>query len=269
MLNMQNVSNLQIPEGAVRTIHDKDNRLIWGKLNYDTKYAGDTVQDGTPAPDAPVPVQVVTGAQTVMVGDGIDSEAFSVSLGSIELCKLSSVSGAPSILSYQDYIYKSGSDWYIHKEIEKAVYDGSVDEEWGLHNTYKSIVGFRWLGAGAGHSNSAILSEKLLPIYITTYNSNNRTYGKITTLESSSTSVNSTVFITAPNSSVTTLAQFTSWLSNNNVTVYYASATPTDTKITDSTLIGQLNAVHEWLTRYGYNATVSGNLPIIINKTNL
>ena len=182
------------------------------------------------------------GYGKVMVNRGSTPGTYA-SYSPIELCKLSSVSGAPSILNYQDYIYKSGSDWYIHKEIEKAVYDGSVDEEWGLHNTYNSIVGFKWSGAGAGHSNSAILSEKLLPIYITTYNSNNRTYGKIATLESSSTSVNSAVFITAPNSSVTTLAQFTSWLSNNNVTVYYASATPTDTKITDATLVGQLNAI--------------------------
>jgi hypothetical protein len=33
------------------------------------------------------------------------------------------------------------------------------------------------------------------------------------------------------------------WLSTNNTTVYYALATPTDTKITDSTLIGQLDAL--------------------------
>ena len=171
------------------------------------------------------------------------SQTYTIDLGATELCKLSSVSEAPSILRYQDYIYKSGNDWYIHKEIGKAVYDGSVDEEWGLHNTYNSIPSFRWLGSGVGHSNSAILSDKLLPIYITTYNSNSRTYGKIATLESSTTSVNDTVFITAPNSSVTTLAQFTSWISNNNVTVYYAMPTPTDTKITDATLISELEAL--------------------------
>ena len=71
------------------------------------------------------------------------------------------------------------------------------------------------------------------------------------------------------NSAVNTLELFKTWLDANELEVYYPLATPTDTKITDVTLIGQLNAVHEWLTRYGYNATVSGNLPIIIDRTNL
>ena len=51
--------------------------------------------------------------------------------------------------------------------------------------------------------------------------------------------------------------------------LYYPLATPTDTKITDATLISQLNAVHDWLIRHDYSGTVSGNLPIIINRTGL
>lgn len=268
-MEMQNVTNLTIPEGNVRTIHDSTNRLLWGRLNYDTKYAGDTVQEGTPTPATPVPVQVVTGIQTVTISDGTLSEDFTVGLGSVELCKLSSVSTAPVINTYQDYIYRSGNNWYIHKEIEKAVYDGSADEGWILHNTYNSIPSFNWRTAGAAHSNSAIVSNKLLPVYIETYNSNNRQYAQIATLESTSTGTGQNVFITAPDSTVNNLTQFVSWLGNNNVTVYYAIPTFTDTQITDSTLISQLNAIHEWLTRYGYSSTVSGNLPIIIEQTNL
>ena len=52
-------------------------------------------------------------------------------------------------------------------------------------------------------------------------------------------------------------------------TVYYVLSSPADTLITDTTLISQLDAIHEWMTRYGYNATVTGNLPIIIDRTNL
>lgn len=52
-------------------------------------------------------------------------------------------------------------------------------------------------------------------------------------------------------------------------TVYYVLSSPTDTQITDTTLISQLDAIHEWMTRYGYNATVIGNLPIIIDRNNL
>lgn len=322
MLNMQNVKDIEITEGKVRTIHDKDSRLIWGRLAYDTKYAGDTYQqtysgknllpsnpagtstphnltitvdntgritvNGTadanvyfnlnkvtlaagsymlsglpfngssssfrigfkfggtiqslfsvngktftidntytateaflfiaknytannlvfepmiesgstktsyepyvggipaPNPDYPQAVQTVTGEQTVTVSDGVDSEAFSISLGSLELCKIS---------DYQDYIYKSGDDWYVHKAVgEIPNYNG----------------------------------ETIITDYISTT-------GSLT----------------------------------NGATVYYGLDTATDTKITDATLISELDAVHEWLTRYGYSATVTGNLPIIINQTNL
>ena len=71
------------------------------------------------------------------------------------------------------------------------------------------------------------------------------------------------------NTTLTTTNAINTYLSSNPIVVYYALATPTDTKITDSTLIGQLNAIHEWLTRYGYNSTVSGNLPLLIEQTNL
>jgi hypothetical protein len=39
------------------------------------------------------------------------------------------------------------------------------------------------------------------------------------------------------------LSEFRTWLGTHNTTVYYALATPNDTKITDSTLIGQLDAL--------------------------
>ena len=69
------------------------------------------------------------------------------------------------------------------------------------------------------------------------------------------------------NTAFSTNTAFKNWLSSNNTSLYYPLATATDTKITDATLIGQLNVIHEWMTRYGYTATVSGNLPLIINQT--
>lgn len=259
-MDMQNVSNLVIPEGEVRTIHDKDSRLLWGRVSYSVKYSGDAVQDGAPTPDSPVPVQTVTGEQMVTVSDGIDSEAFSISLGSIELCKIG---------TYQDYIYKSGNDWYIHKEIGKSVLNGS--EAWVQHAyVVNNINGFR-LNVGAANSDGGVFANYFRPVTWMSYQAtgaNGRTYGTITTADPGS-SPNVNIYITQPDSSVSTLAQFQTWLSTHNTTAYYAIATPTDTQIADSTLISQLNAIHQFLTRYGYSATVSGNLPLIIDKTNL
>ena len=43
-MNLQDVANLTIPEGEVKMIHDKNNRLLWGRLSYDTTYRGNTTQ---------------------------------------------------------------------------------------------------------------------------------------------------------------------------------------------------------------------------------
>lgn len=168
-------------------------------------------------------------------------QSYEVNLGNIELCKIASASDAPSILTYRDYIYKENGNWYLHKEITKAVFNGS--EAWSAHNTYNNIQAFRFY-SNAAHSNSAILADLYYPVYITTYNSGTRrTYGMIATLETTTTATNDTIFMTAPNSSVTTLAQFKAWLAANPVTAYYALATPTDAQITDAGLIAQLEAI--------------------------
>lgn len=246
---MQNVSNLTIPEGEVKAIHNPNNQLLWGRVNYDTKYAGDTAQNGTPTPDAPVAVQTVTGAQSVTVSDGVESQTYPINLGSIELCKIG---------TYQDYIYKSGDDWYVHKAIEKIHANGT--EAWsmtilsGYHGFYLNNT-----GAVAGSAeNNPVLCDHFIPIFSAGLNHillSGTTIGRILICTDKNVFTNLTVWAT--------------WLSSNNTDIYYALATPTDTQITDTTLVGQLNAVHEWLTRYGYNATVSGNLPLIVDRTNL
>lgn len=384
-MDMQNVSNLQIPEGAVRTIHDKDSRLIWGRLAYDTKYAGDNYQqtysgknllnlpdtsvgnygvtatssngvitlsgtasgtgnlgipislslsagtythsynrtpsgrkemnvslsgsfnigysgnsvtatisgttsytyyrigvvDGTnyngvelkpqlesgsadtswepyvggipaPNPDYSQAVQTVTGEQTMTISDGVDSEAFPISLGSIELCKIG---------DYQDYIYKSGDDWYVHKVTKKVMFNGTEawdkpqsDNVFRLPGSYSDMVGAAVAGSAVSDffvfwpNSGGILNN--LP---------NGQFGFVGTLANINFRYDTT----------TTISAWKTWLTNHNVSVYYALATPADTQITDTVLISQLNAVHEWMTRYGYNSVVTGNLPIIVDRTNL
>ena len=68
--------------------------------------------------------------------------------------------------------------------------------------------------------------------------------------------------------SYTSVADFKNWLSNNNTTVYYVLATPTNTEITDQTLIAQLNAFEKALSYNGEtNITTIGNLPIILEAS--
>lgn len=241
-MDLQNVKNITIPEGEVRTIHDKDGRQLWGRVNYNTKYGGDTTQGAGPTPDSPQTVNTVTGTQTITVTDGNVSQTYTVDLGTIELCKIG---------TYQDYIYKSGNDWYVHKMIGKTVLVGSNDEGWQTtsYSRVRTSSTYGFISGGSGYSNQ--LS-----------NANSETVDNAFNIGSTSIYVKAT-------SKTSSIANWKTWLASNNLIIYGVLATPTDTKITDSTLITQLDAVHQFLTRYGYNATVSGNLPMIINKTNL
>ena len=145
----------------------------------------------------------------------------------IELCKIG---------TYQDYIYKSGSDWYVHKAINKRILNGTEYWETG--------------GNGASFTTS-----------VTDYaTSNNTPYSNYFT------GINNVAGITSvPDNSVCFINQsgqttprfyvrytnifanataLKTWLSTNTPSIYYALATATDTKITDSTLTSQLNAVN-------------------------
>ena len=138
-------------------------------------------------------------------------------------------------LEYEPY----GTNWYVKKEIGKVVLNGS--ENWGAgwnstNNTngfvfrnFPSAGGFVSTDAGCRYysnhfnfsSSTAYYQDKEL-LYINASNALGMKISK--TL--------------APD-----LATFKTWLSNNNVEVYYVLATPTYETITDTTLIGQLEAL--------------------------
>lgn len=155
------------------------------------------------------------------------SATYPVNLGSTELCKIG---------DYQDYIYKSGNDWYLHKE----VYGREVT---AISNLYSS-AGSGFIGAYVGYSTLKANSrdngfcDKLVPIY-----SPNGATTEGITFGAGSTSQN--VYIILKDSRVTpnTIPDWNTYLSNNPYFVYYPIDPPTDTKITDATLISQLNAV--------------------------
>ena len=167
----------------------------------------------------------------------------------IELCKLG---------DYQDYIYKSGSDWYIHKAIEKVILDGS-ETNWVTnidsgrrqfyrvldvpHNPTSNIRNLaksdRFISGSAG--NSFFLAN-----------------------------TNTGVVFRQPESNgvlvASTVAEWQTWLSSNNVSVYYVRATIADTQITNAALIAQLNALAGATTYNGhtiFTVTSAGKLGIL------
>lgn len=200
---------------------------------------------------------------------GID---YPINLGSMELCKIG---------DYQDRIFKaiegdsfydaldsatkqtltSGS-WYKYSAIGKVVLDGS--EDWSRYGAYGSaylffIEGFKaytdttypcGYGLGNMFEWTQDSTNHATPPYIRfNLTGGNRLY----------------VAITAD----MTLEQFKTWLSNNNLIVYYILATPIYDKITDTTLISQLEAI-----KYSYDSQTNisqtpNDLPFILDVSAL
>lgn len=181
----------------------------------------------SPNPDYPQQIQTVTGVQTV----SINGTNYPINLGSIELCKLG---------TYQDYIYKDGENWKVHKDIGKYQFDGAEP----------------WIRSGSSTQD----------VFVAVIASALQDYLKVkdrTTLKSPSFSWNNSVSsasgqmdayngsLTAPiafalsfdATSITNITDATTWISNNKPTVYSAINNPTDTTITDQTLIAQLDSL--------------------------
>ena len=210
-------------------------------------YVGGTA---SPNPDYPQEVQTVTGRQVVTISDGDrQSQEYEINLGDIELCKIG---------TYQDYIYKSGDDWYVKKETGKLELDGT--ESWYLSGRTTKVT-WNTLGItnvanvynGGSVSVPAYIScatqtyfDNLQPTSATGEGFALRTDGSQGDISAAGNGIY--LYYTG---TMDTAQKVTTYLSNNKPTLYYALATPTDTQITNSALIAQLNALNAGTTYDG------------------
>ena len=200
---------------------------------------------GIPAPNPyyPQAINVVTGVQTISVSDGGgNTQTFTIDLGSTEFCKLSYEMG-----SYEDIIYENMGDWYILRSIGKV---DLADQTWGeASSPLKSTTTIPDIKYVLSSSQVGIgLAEK----YIMRRASGMATAENYIAIDTDAVRVNT------GDASITPTGLF-----------YYVLEDAVLTKITDPTLLGQLNAVWSWLNRYGYNFTVTGNLPIVVFRSEL
>lgn len=175
----------------------------------------------------------------------------------IELCKIG---------EYQDYIFKSEDKWYKYCEIKKDVFNGS--ENWSKRNdgdgnaTITFQLSISNLGAyGAGN------------VYC-----NNFTYEQISSSGKEGIGIGNVLdmlYFQIKRDRLSSLdaAGFKNWLSNNNTTVYYVLATPTNTEITNTELISQLEAIKNAMSKkdktYITAKYVEGNQPFKITTSAL
>ena len=173
----------------------------------------------------------------------------------IELCKIG---------TYQDYFYKSSGKWYLHKEVGKVVLNGN--ETWGTSGNvyYTSISSKRNIGVSS--------SDGLISNYFkNTTASQSASVGLYEMFEFwNPNAVNRNVGFNYDNA-VGGTTTFKTWLSSNNVTLYYILATPTSTQITYQPLINQLNAIEKAMSKKGQTniSQVNNDLPFIISASAL
>ena len=149
---------------------------------------------------------------------------FEIDLGAIELCKIG---------DYADYIYKKDGKWWKHKEIEKAVLDGT--ENWAKSGN-TSVDRF-WLKLYDGTLSSFhnMFSNK----FNYKYNVSDLNVAWIDAYQTEER-----LFVNYSTYNTTTLAQFKTWLASALPIFYYPIATPIEEEITYTPLIRQLDELY-------------------------
>lgn len=210
-----------------------------------TSYEPYVGRTASPNPSYPQDVINVTGLNTINVSnsDSTITKAFTINLGSIELCKIN---------TYQDYLYKQNNKWYKHAEVQKLTYKGT--ETWttrssGVGQLYETDVSglYSTSSVTIGYSNQYIAEINL---------TNNNTF-RVTNGNK----------LAIHNDTIGSLDNFKTSLSSNNLIIYYPLATPTITEITDTTLIKQLNNISNNIRTFeggtNISSTSAGANPII------
>ena len=148
--------------------------------------------------------------------------------------------------SYEPYgMYNK---WYIEKQIGKIIFNGS-EANWSAYRNANNLIYYGIpISTGNPNANRELLSNNFVKINslwdLTSYTN---------AIQISANLLNILIMTT----DYTTLDTFKTWLSTHNTSIYYVLNTPTYTKITDSELISQLNAVR--LIDGLNNITISSN----------
>ena len=165
----------------------------------------------------------------------------------IELCKIG---------DYQDYIYKSGGKWYVHKVVDKLVLTGSESNYMTRTNTSTTHSKFR-INSNVLSAPIATTTSILCTNFVANTGANAQAYSGNAICGSVMANFERQLWFSIDNTIASTVDAFKTWVTNNTPTVYYALATPTDTEITNEALIGQLEAILQEARMYNPQANIT------------
>ena len=217
---------------------------------------GQTEQDGTPTPSAPVDVNVVSGDNTIKISNSNNtlSQSFPISLGSLELCRIG---------DYQDYIYKKDDKWWKHKEIDKK--ELSINN-WKIDDVVNGIYQYSF------PSEVKVNTKSADPLVLSTYYKGVPfNHGNIASWEVDNAIV--TVASTGKDirimtSKQTNLDDFKAFIKNKDLGIRAVLPSAVEEQITDTTLITQLEAIYNAPLYEQTNITQTNNdLPMVLDIT--
>ena len=214
-----------------------------------------------PNPEFPIPIQVVTGNQTITISNSDDtqSQTYNLTLGSLEYCKIGDYSDRifKNIVGDTDYdSTRELGKWYIKKNIGKVV----LNEATALY-TYNNMLGANFANVIPAKDTRATgmcnRSSKVGKYY-----SQNSIWVGATDRFIYWVGILDVL-------GLTTLEQFNNWLSNHNTIIYYVLTTPTY-ELLNNTLQEQLNTLENAMSyNTQTNVNNSGDLASILNANAL
>lgn len=147
----------------------------------------------------------------------------------IELCKIG---------TYQDYIWKDGDDWKVHKATVSAIIDGS--ENWDTSGTNTFYVANIYSKIGNSIQSASTGEMYASHFTIADITSSNTLVGASLRVDSAHNVSNLRIRLQDMSGGV---AGFIQMLSAKKPSIYARRLTPTDTTITDTNLIAQLDSL--------------------------
>ena len=153
------------------------------------------------------------------------SNDYEINLGNIELCKLG---------TYQDYIWKDGDSWKVHKATAKTILDSSSFGGWTSTTAAEGY--FRGSSARIGFPSAVCFCNCL------TYRTG--AHGSYEYIWTQPTDIGAVyIQILATRLEPADITGFNNWINSVKPILFYTLTTATDTVITDTDLIAQLEAL--------------------------
>ena len=230
----------------------------------DTTKAYEPYTNGaSPNPDYPQDIHVVSGDNTITISnsDNTQSKTYPINLGSMELCKIE---------TYQDYIYKDNDNWYKHSAIGKVVMASDLGS-WSNPATYQyNISGLKSQMYTTTNLQLGVCN-KLRNTPSQSTDGAFRTYVANNNLDNVYNIHINQNAIRFWSTNFATLQSFKDWIDEQQPVIYYVLPTPATTEITDTTLIGQLEAIAgaEGYTGQTNISQANSDKPFIITATTL